>query len=185
MFFDRWWQTISMSRCSSSVLRVKGRVGFVDCGSTFACSTTEMMSGAWPPPAPSVWYVWMVRPLKALIVCSTKPDSFSVSVWIRHCTSYSSQTDRHLSIAAGVEPQSSCSFRPDAPASHDLAQSNGSAVVAFSCNAMLIGRLSHACSICLMYHFPGVQVVAFVPVVGTSTTTQMVVIPASSASSAC
>ena len=22
-----------------------------------------MMSGAWPPPAPSVWYMWMVRPL--------------------------------------------------------------------------------------------------------------------------
>ena len=35
-----------------------------------------MMSGAWPPPAPSVWKAWMVRPLKAAIVSSTKPDSF-------------------------------------------------------------------------------------------------------------
>ena len=33
-----------------------------------------MMSGAWPPPAPSVWKAWMVRPLNALIVSSTKPE---------------------------------------------------------------------------------------------------------------
>ena len=33
-----------------------------------------MMSGAWPPPAPSVWKAWMVRPLMARIVSSTKPD---------------------------------------------------------------------------------------------------------------
>ena len=46
-----------------------------------------MMSGAWPPPAPSVWKAWMVRPLNALIVSSTKPDSLSVSVWIITCTS--------------------------------------------------------------------------------------------------
>ena len=32
---SRWWHTISMSRCSSSVLTVKGRVGLVDDGSTF------------------------------------------------------------------------------------------------------------------------------------------------------
>ena len=46
MFLERWWQTISMSRCSSSVLRVKGLVGLVDEGRTFSCSTTLMMSGA-------------------------------------------------------------------------------------------------------------------------------------------
>jgi hypothetical protein len=51
----RWWHTISMSRCSSSVLTVCGRVGFVELGSTLPCETTVMMSGAWPPPAPSVW----------------------------------------------------------------------------------------------------------------------------------
>ena len=32
------------------------------------------MSGAWPPPAPSVWKVAMARPLKAARVVSTKPD---------------------------------------------------------------------------------------------------------------
>ena len=37
------------------VLAVKGRVGFVLAGSTFASPAILMMSGAWPPPAPSVW----------------------------------------------------------------------------------------------------------------------------------
>ena len=31
----RWWQTMSMSRCSSSVFTVCGRVGLVEDGSTF------------------------------------------------------------------------------------------------------------------------------------------------------
>jgi hypothetical protein len=50
----RWWQTISMSRCSSTVLTVCGIVGFVDEGSTLGWLATTMMSGACPPPAPSV-----------------------------------------------------------------------------------------------------------------------------------
>ncbi len=52
---SRWWQTISMSRCSSSVLTVKGRVGLVEEGSTEGTPQTRRMSGAWPPPAPSEW----------------------------------------------------------------------------------------------------------------------------------
>ena len=54
-FLSRWWQTISMSRCSSSVFTVYGRVGFVELGRTFGSPQTRMMSGACPPPAPSVW----------------------------------------------------------------------------------------------------------------------------------
>jgi hypothetical protein len=50
----RWWHTISMSRCSSMVLTVNGRVGLVELGSTLAKPQALMMSGAWPPPAPSV-----------------------------------------------------------------------------------------------------------------------------------
>ena len=52
---SRWWHTISMSRCSAMVFTVYGRVGLVEEGSTFASPHTLMMSGAWPPPAPSVW----------------------------------------------------------------------------------------------------------------------------------
>mmetsp|Transcript_71493 Transcript_71493/g.167459 ORF Transcript_71493/g.167459 Transcript_71493/m.167459 type:complete len:206 (-) Transcript_71493:904-1521(-) len=55
MFLFRWWHTMSMSRCSSMVFTVKGRVGLVEEGSTFGRLHTLMMSGAWPPPAPSVW----------------------------------------------------------------------------------------------------------------------------------
>ena len=35
-----YWQTMSMSRCSSTVLIVKGRVGFVEEGSTFGSEHT-------------------------------------------------------------------------------------------------------------------------------------------------
>ena len=55
MVLSRWWQTMSMSRCSSSVLTVNGRVGLVELGRTFGSPQTRMMSGAWPPPAPSEW----------------------------------------------------------------------------------------------------------------------------------
>ena len=51
-----------MSRCSSSVFTVYGRVGLVEEGSMLGAPQTRMMSGACPPPAPSEWYVWMVRP---------------------------------------------------------------------------------------------------------------------------
>ena len=84
---ERWWQTMSMSRCSAMVFFVYGRVGLVEEGMTLGSPATRMMSGAWPPPAPSVWKAWMVRPLKAAMVSSTKPDSLRVSVWIITCTS--------------------------------------------------------------------------------------------------
>ena len=67
----KWWHTMSMSRCSATVFTVCGRVGFVDDGSTLGCDAIVMMSGAWPPPAPSVWYAWIVRPAMAAIVLST------------------------------------------------------------------------------------------------------------------
>lgn len=44
-----------MSRCSSTVFTVKGRVGLVDDGSTFFTPQTLIISGAWPPPAPSLY----------------------------------------------------------------------------------------------------------------------------------
>ena len=107
--------TMSMSRCSSTVLTVRGRVGLVEEGITLGWEHTVMISGAWPPgwmkrekqsrveishdavtgtadryctetcqmstpPAPSVWYVCMVRPLNAARVPSTQQDSFKVSV---------------------------------------------------------------------------------------------------------
>ncbi len=51
----RWWQTMSMSRCSSTVFTVWGMVGLVEEGRTLPWEVTTRMSGAWPPPAPSEW----------------------------------------------------------------------------------------------------------------------------------
>ena len=53
----------------------------------------------------------------AATVSSTNPASLIVSVWMATWTSKSSATFRQASIAAGVVPQSSCSFSPHAPAS--------------------------------------------------------------------
>jgi len=58
----------------------------------------------------------MLRPLKAAMVSSTKPDSFKVSVWIATATSMSSATVRQVSIAWGVVPQSSWSLSATTPA---------------------------------------------------------------------
>jgi hypothetical protein len=40
---------MSMSRCSSTVFIVRGRVGFVEEGMTLGREHTVIMSGAWPP----------------------------------------------------------------------------------------------------------------------------------------
>jgi len=81
-YLSRWWHTISMSKCSSIVLAVYGLVGLVEDGSTFFSAHTQIISGAWPPPAPSEWYVCIVLPLNASMDCSTHDDSFNVSVWM-------------------------------------------------------------------------------------------------------
>ena len=52
-----------------------------------AAPATVMMSGACPPPAPSVWYAWIAPAGDRARGCpATKPASFSVSVWIATCT---------------------------------------------------------------------------------------------------
>jgi hypothetical protein len=115
---------------------------------------------------------------------STKPDSFSVSVWIATCTSISSATLRQLSMAAGVVPQSSCSFsRSRRPRS---ARSGcGSEALPLPRKPRFIGKASAACSMRAMCQGPGVQVVALVPVAGPVPPPSMVVMPDISASSIC
>ncbi len=160
-------------------------MGFVEDGSTFGRAATLMMSGACPPPAPSVWYVWMVRPLKAATLASTNPDSFSVSVWMATCTSISSATPRQQSMAAGVVPQSSCSFNPIAPARTCSRNASGRLALPLPRNPRFIGKASAAASIVCMCHGPGVHVVAAVPVAGPVPPPSIVVTPDISASSIC
>ena len=58
------------------MLTVNGRVGLVLDGRTLGWPAILMMSGAWPPPAPSVWKLWIARPLIAAIESSMNPHSF-------------------------------------------------------------------------------------------------------------
>src|SRR5438132_12935662 len=105
----------------------------------------------------------MVRPLKALIVSSTKPDTLSVSVWIITWMSYSSATERQLSIAAGVVPQSSCSLSAQAPAVIISTSDAGREALPLPEIPRLTGNASNDWIIRPMCQGPGVQVVAKVP----------------------
>ena len=111
------------------------------------------------------------------MVSSKKPASFKVSVCIATCTSNSSATFNDASIAAGVEPQSSCIFRPIAPAS--ICSVRGAVVdqFPFPKKPRFIGNASAASSILLMFHAPGVTVVAFVPSAGPVPPPSIVVMP--------
>ena len=144
-----------------------------------------MMSGACPPPAPSVWKAWMVRPSNAAMVSSTKPLSFSVSVWIMTWTSKRSATSSAQRMLAGVVPQSSCSFRQLAPARSISSRAAGWEALPLPEKDRLTGRPSAACSMRARCQGPGVQVVAEVPVAGPVPPPTRVVIPAASASSIC
>ena len=127
----------------------------------------------------------MPRPLTAAMVFSTKPDSFSVSEWIATCTSVRSATSRQLLIAAGVVPQSSCSFRPITPASICSCNAAGKLALPLPRKPRFIGNASAACSMRSMCHGPGVAVVAKVPVAGPVPPPSMVVTPEDKASSIC
>src|SRR6266849_5927059 len=125
----------------------------------------------------------MVRFLKALMESSTKPASFSVSVWMATCTSISSATERQASMAAGVVPQSSWSLRPMAPAATCSRRGSGREELPLPRKPRLMGRPSAASSMRWMFHAPAEHVVALVPVAGPVPPPMSVVIPAERASS--
>ena len=127
----------------------------------------------------------MVRPLKAAIVSSTKPDSLSVSVWIITCTSCSSATDSAQSMAAGVVPQSSCSLRQEAPPRICSTSPLGCEALPLPAKARFIGKASAASIMRARCQGPGVQVVAAVPVAGPVPPPIIMVMPEFSASSIC
>src|ERR1700734_1402504 len=97
---------------------------------------------------------------------STKPLSFSVSVWIftwysdqrifndsnyQHTwTSYLSPMSKQFVMTAGVDPQSSCNFSPAAPAFTMSSNAFGPASLPFPVNAKFIGSPSVAANMCLM-----------------------------------
>ncbi len=157
----------------------------VEDGSTLGSAEILMMSGAWPPPEPSVWNEWTARPSKAAIVSSTKPDSLSVSVWMHTCTSISSATVSAERSTAGVVPQSSWHLKPTAPAS--ICSTSAALPCPWPLPRMptLIGQPSKARSIVRMLPGPGVTVVALEPSDGPVPPPIRVVVPLDSAAYAC
>ena len=133
-----------------------------------------MMSGAWPPPAPSVWYMWTVRPAMAASVSSTKPLSFSVSVWSCTWKSSSSATLRQVSMAAGMAPQSSWILRPRQPVSSCSTSEAGLWELPRPRKPKLIGQASAACSILPVLNGPPLSMPT---VMGPSEPPSMVVMP--------
>jgi hypothetical protein len=89
----------------------------------------------------------------------------------------SSSTERQQSIAAGVVPQSSCSFKAQAPAQICSIRPSGREALPLPAKPKFIGQASHAWSILPRCQAPGVQVVALVPVAGPVPPPSMVVIP--------
>ena len=77
--------------------------------------------------------------------------------------SCSSATFKQLSIAAGVVPQSSCSFNELAPAITCSSRALGNELFPLPAKAKFIEKASADCIILSICHGPGVTVVANVP----------------------
>ena len=88
-------------------------------------------------------------------------------------------------MANGVVPQSSCNFRPQAPAWTCSTRALGREALPLPKKPKFMGKPSAACSMRSICHGPGVQVVALVPVAGPVPPPIIVVTPENSASSIC
>mmetsp|Transcript_55203 Transcript_55203/g.109697 ORF Transcript_55203/g.109697 Transcript_55203/m.109697 type:complete len:216 (-) Transcript_55203:843-1490(-) len=108
-----------------------------------------------------------------------------VSVWIVIATSFWSANVRAVSMTAGVVPQSSCNFRPQAPAAMTSWRPAGSEVLPLPEKPKFSGKASVACSIICTWLGAGVHVVALVPVAGPVPPPYIVVSPEAMASWIC
>ena len=117
------------------------------------------------------------------MVDSTNPASLSVSVWTAAWTPAASQTRKQASMAAGVEPQSSWSLKPAAPARSCSHSPSSETVFPLPSRAKLTGQSSRAASIRARFQGPGVTVVARVPSAGPVPPPMTVVTPEASETS--
>src|SRR5512146_52595 len=101
------------------------------------------------------------------------------------CTPAAWATVRQASMAAGVEPQSSCSLKPAAPARSCSHRPSALTVLPLPSSTMLTGHWVVAASIISSQKAPGVTVVALVPSAGPVPPPISVVIPAASATGIC
>ena len=110
----------------------------------FGSPSRRSTSGAWPPPQPSMWKAWIVRPASTSSVSSTDRHSLSPSVWTATCTSYRSATVTAVSRAVRCAPTSSWIFSPAAPASSAASSGSGRDDEPRARNAKLSGQASVA-----------------------------------------
>lgn len=108
-----------------------------------------------------------------------------MSVWIATWTSMASATRSAARMAAGVDPQSSCTFRPAAPASICSISERSPDELPLPSMPMFTGTPSLARSIISMFQVPEVMVVPLVPSVGPNPPPNRVVTPLLNAAYAC
>ena len=127
----------------------------------------------------SVWKAWIVRPLMApASVASTKPDSFSVSVWIITCTSIASATAGSIVDGGRRGAPVLVQLRRAGAASTCSTSAAGSRGIALAGEAGFIGTRRPPPS-CAQMPRAGVQVVASVPCAGPVPPPSRVVTPES------
>ena len=110
------WTAATIAACSAAVSTPNGTVGVVEEVRIRSRPARRSRSGAWPPPAPSMWKAWTERPANAASVPSTESTSLRPSVWIASWTSWRSQTSSAVRIWAGPAPTSSWIFSAAPPA---------------------------------------------------------------------
>src|ERR1700730_9683571 len=118
----------------------------------------------------------------ALMVASNDPVSWRGSECSATCTPAASATVKQASIAAGVDPQSSCSLKPDAPQCNCSHNASALTVLPLPSSAKFTGQQSSDSSIRARCHSPGVTVVDLVTSAGPVPPPMIVVVPAPSAS---
>ena len=177
---------MSMSRCSSTVLTVCGRVGLVDDGRMFGCEATVMMSGACPPPAPSVWSAWIGQCRRSRPACPprTRPRSACRCEWPSSPPA-ASDTERQASIAGRRRAPVLVQLEPGRAGPPLLHSASSETVLPLPSSTMLTGQASVDSSIRARFHAPGVTVVALVPSAGPVPPPISVVMPPPSASGSC
>ena len=144
-----------------------------------------MMSGAWPPPAPSVWKVWMVRPLNAA-TRGLDEARLVQRVGVDRDLHVHLVGDREAVVDGGGRGAPVLvQLEADGAGSTCSRSGPGSEALPLPRKPRFIGKASAAASIAWMCHGPGVQVVAKVPVAGPVPPPIIVVTPDISASSIC
>src|ERR671910_371635 len=137
----------TIARCSASAPTPNGTVGEVEDVSTRSRPARASRSGAWPPPQPSMWNAWTVRPPNAAAVSSTESASFMPSVWMASWTSCRSARSSAQRICSGPAPTSSWILRPAPPARSAASTGSGRADDARTSSAALTGYCSSAAQV--------------------------------------